>query len=376
MQLRSLLITTIITLGMMGDLFAAAVKVRDVTLEQLASKNRLTIKYSGKMNGAPEMVIRDQMLQVALPDAIVWPRIEKRAKADRKKFDTTLMAYQYNKQLVRVRAMLPYSLKYHSGDVAIKVKKGRVEVTFPRTNATAANSKKEASQYDESYLAGLLKDKLDHKRQGSDENAALDHPSLNLNRGPAVTAKQSVKMSDEVKVAQFGLNKAGSAKSGSQSFLLEYVAKFVVFLVVVLGIFYGVMHLFKKGVLKRGNFSFLDNSKLVTVMNTTYLGPKRSLMLVKVNQQIFLLGSSESGINMISEIDSPSALLKEGEQVLSGSNFDNVYDRAEITDKSVKLKEESKLEASSSTPETDNSLGSRGVKQQIKNRLKNIKSLQ
>ena len=96
MQLRSLLIIMLTISLSWANIATAAVKVKDVSLAKLSDSNRMTISFSGKFSGAPEMIVRDQILQVVIPGAIVWPRIEKRAAAAGKKFDTTLMAYQYN----------------------------------------------------------------------------------------------------------------------------------------------------------------------------------------------------------------------------------------------------------------------------------------
>jgi flagellar biogenesis protein FliO len=121
----------------------------------------------------------------------------------------------------------------------------------------------------------------------------------------------------------------------------SYVFKFVFFLGVVLGLFYGIVQLMKKGVLTKGKLSFLNNSKLIEVLNTTYVSPKRSLLLVKVHNQVFLVSNSENGLNYMTELADTTSLIKETEKTITGSNFDDSYVNFESSsDLQVKMKED------------------------------------
>jgi flagellar biogenesis protein FliO len=133
------------------------------------------------------------------------------------------------------------------------------------------------------------------------------------------------------------------AISSSNNFSFAgYAAKFTIFLAVVLGLFYGVVQLLKKGVFSRGKLGFLNNTKMIEVLSTTYIAPKRSLMIVKAHKQIFLVANSETGFTFLSEMTDTSGLMKEGEKFVTGSNFDMNLGSAEKTEESemlIKLKE-------------------------------------
>jgi flagellar biogenesis protein FliO len=125
----------------------------------------------------------------------------------------------------------------------------------------------------------------------------------------------------------------------------------------------------KKGVLRKGKLGFLNNMNLVSVINTTHIGPKRNLVVVKVHNQVFLLGSSESGVNLISELNDFPGVLKDTERFISGDNFDEKLNLADLQDKEVKLKEE--LSKNSKQREKKSSFSD-----QIKEKVKSLKPLQ
>ena len=74
--------------------------------------------------------------------------------------------------------------------------------------------------------------------------------------------------------------------------LMEYGGKFVAFLGLVLLLFYGLVTLMKKGFIKKGKLGFLNNAEQVSVLNQTFIGPKKSLMLVKAHNQVFLVSNT------------------------------------------------------------------------------------
>ena len=70
-------------------------------------------------------------------------------------------------------------------------------------------------------------------------------------------------------------------------------------------------------------FDLISKKKLqyfwVGILSTTYLGPKKNLLVVKVYDQVLLLGSSEQGVNLITELKDTNTVIKSGEVSLSGS---------------------------------------------------------
>lgn len=335
--MKALLIFALLT----TSVFASKIKISDIAFEDLGKEGRLVISLEEKLDGFPELKVKSNYVQVAIPGAFVWPKIEKSFTV-KKNFDSKLMAYQFNKDRVRVRAVLPTQMENIKNKVALQLKGKSIVVTFPKPitkpkkvvgRAPALNKKdladlnagrkpSSAEAYDESYLDKLLKQK--------EENIELKNKPLgakNSQTAPSVTE-------DKVNLALSGQEKKKAGFS-----LMGYVGKFVGFLALVLLLFYGVVTLLKKGAFKKSKLGFLNSTKVIEVLNTTYIGPKRSMLLIRAHNQVFLVGSSEKGLHMISEIKDTNGLFKEGEKQLSGSNFDTTLGTANEAPKDFKLKD-------------------------------------
>lgn len=362
---------------------------------KLLENGNFVARFSGVPVQTPELTVRDRMVQIAVKNSYVWPKIEKKASVS-EKYDTTIMAYQFKKDVVRIRAMLPYSLEGKEDQVSLTVRDGQVELGLPQAaakttakapakktdqdqNAAKSQAKADPSDYDESYLQQLIESKSSEEAD-SEIMADFDQEEV---QEVAETDKQ--KDQDEVSVAMSAQEK-GESSSAKAFSIGGYIGKFVAFLALVLLIFYGLVGLMKRGVFKKSKLGFLNSTKMVEVLNTTYLGPKRSLMMVKAHNQVFLVGSSEAGLNLISEVQDVAGLLKEGEKKLAGTNFDTALGKADETSKEFKLKEveaqsaEANNSAHSSLSEllTEKEPPKDSVKfsEQIKDKVKSLKSLQ
>ena len=341
----------------------AKIKVKDVKyLATNEQAGQVTISYEGQLLETPELTVKDSIIQVAIPNSVVWPKIEKKVTTVGEEFDTTLMAYQYDKKLVRFRAILPFSLNGYEKDVNVVLNDGNIALNFPRvktqkTVKAVPAPKKSILDYDESYLDKLLKDK--QTKGGELEVKKIE--------------KKPVEKQHEDKITSTFSSGQKDGSKGSFS-LTSYIGKFAAFLGLVLLLFYGVVTLFKKGVLKKGKLGFLNNTQVVSVLNTTYVGPKKSLMMVKVHKQIFLLASDDKGIHFLSEVSDTTGLLKEGETAVTGNNFDTSLASAEQASKDFKLKE---TETPLSNFLTGTDVQERvKLSEQIKSKVKNLKQLQ
>ena len=375
--------------------FAEKAKVLDISFNDIGREGRVTIKLDREIKGYPELSVKDNFVQVSVPGSFVWPKIEKKFTLTRS-FDSKLMAYQFNKSNVRVRAILPRGLQEKSEQVSLQIKGNNIVVSFPK-GKTAGNRigrspavvgrpvfAKKANDYDESYLEKLLKEK-DQK---------LETPKAANRKATSKTASflDQAQKGQKVQKDQVNLALSGNEKKESNFSLTTYAGKFVGFLALVLLLFYGVVTFFKKGAFSKGKLGFLNSTKMVEVLNTTYIGPKRSLMLIKAHKQVFLVGSSEKGLHMISEINDMNGMFKEGEKQISGTNFDSNLEVANQEEPTFKLKDflgtEDEKPAGFDSP--DNAAlraiekemvaakESTKVKfsDQIKNKVKGLKSLQ
>ena len=164
----------------------------------------------------------------------------------------------------------------------------------------------------------------------------------------------------------------------------EYIFKFIGFFALLIGGIYILMNLFRKGMLKRSGLGFFSNAKLVEVLSTTYIAPKRSILVLRVHEQVFLVAQSEKGMDFLTEITDTAAFIKEGEKQIIGNNFDTDLLGAEAKDKEFKLKDmvtgnEEVVELSSTATKktTQNPVKKeKSLSNQIKNKIKDLKQLQ
>jgi flagellar biogenesis protein FliO len=361
---------------------AGKAKIERVELKGSETTRQMIVELNGRLTGNPALTVRDQMVQVEVPNSYVWPRIEKKSTIS-KQNDTTLMAYQFEQDVVRVRAMLPFSLKGQEDRVSVVVRDGVIVLNFP----TPTPARKEVAAAPTAPVretpkgeARTVKAEASRSADAQAEEALI----MNLVHGSDFEEPAQPILEDQVRLQASAPERAQGESNFS---LTNYIVKFLAFLGLVLVLFYGVVSLMRKGVLKKGSLGFLNSTKVVEVLNTTHLGPKRSMMLVKAHNQVFLVGSSEQGLNLISEIKDVSGLFKEGEKEISGSNFDSTLNTAQTYTKDFKLKDE----ILTSAPEGEGKAPTSGLSEllnekpvqdtvklsdQIKNKVKGLKSLQ
>lgn len=388
MKALRLTLTLIASLPLLVLANTGMTKIEDVkyTPQSNSGRGSVIIKLAAPINEIPELTIKNNMVQVSVPGTFVWPKIEKNISVG--SADATLMAYQFNKDLVRVRTMLPYSLQGREKQVSLVVGENTVELTFPveqsRKTASAPiaapKAKKESAQnYDTKYLEKLLSDK------------ELKQIAEQANKKPEATksagANKMVPTSTNSEQDEVNVTLAATDKDVNAPFsIANYLGKFVAFLGLVLLVFYAAANLMKKGVLKKGKLGFLNSTKPVEVLSTTFIGPKRSVLTIKANDQVFLVGSSESGLQLISELKNPAGFMKEGERKIAGDNFDTQLKNS--PEKEFRLKDTAKANreaAQVSDIGLDSFLDSKVTEKvkdkvrfsdQIKSKVKNLKPLQ
>lgn len=350
-----ILVLTLLALTSL-NLSAADVTIKGADLiNNKGSEAKLSIRHAGILNDNPKISVSDKILSITIPNSGLGSKINKKING------TTLSATMSGEETVSLNVALPYSLKGREAEVAITLKEGSIDVNYPRIevakkaapeaakevtrtpaitdkaiviDTTAQNA--EAEKLDESYLSTLVKNQ--------EKLAQAKHADEKVE---AKTASQGD--TDRVNLTQAGVAKdaangqstgdQGEAKTESKFSVAGYIGKFVAFMAIMIAGFYGVLTLFKKGIIKKGKLGFLHSTKLVEVLSTTHIAPKRTLMMVKAHKQVFLISSSETGIQMISEIADVAGLIKTGEEEITGSNFDTNLTSANRSDKEFKLKE-------------------------------------
>jgi len=70
---------------------------------------------------------------------------------------------------------------------------------------------------------------------------------------------------------------------------------------VIVIIFFILLHTLRK-YLNKTNLSFFDKKKNIEVLSTAYLGPKKSICIVRIESEIFVLGVTPHSINFITKL--------------------------------------------------------------------------
>jgi len=353
----------------------AKVKIENIEYKK-GELIQFEIKFDSQLLPTKEVLFKENVFQISFADTYVWPKLQKEINIEGK--PVTLMAYQFDKDTVRFRVVMPYSVESWRDEVNIKQSGDKVIVsisTDKKTAAVPAFKSNRKDNYDEAYLEKLLVDRKNIKKQQTNNNEVKSE----LLSG----AKE-----DAVNLSQSAGKKDAAFERGGQISIVKYIGKFVAFLSLVIILFYAFVHFFKKGIFNKSKIGLLRSDNLVQVLNTTYLGPKKSLHLIQANKQIFLIGSGEGGITLISEVRDSNAVVKNAEMEMTGENFDSNITKAGVREKSFKLKEENVLESAnraasgSVSRNLDEFLGASPVQDkikisdQIKNKVKSLKALQ
>ena len=354
-------------LMLLSTLATAGVKVNSLELKAAGANGSFVVGLSGHSSQQPDLNINGNVIELTIPEAESFTAMNKKRTLSNK-LDTTLAAANKDGNAV-IRVELPYSLEGQTDNVALTWKNNNIEVVFPKKNAPAtakatspvirefpkakeatapAANKVTKEALDENYLNQLVKEQNGIKAQA--EKADATNPA----NAPAEANQKTDKVAatQAAVVRDFHPREGAPASSGSEFSFAGYALKFTLFLGVVLGLFYGIVTVMKKGVFKRGKLGFLNNTQMIEVLSTTYIAPKRSLMVVKAHKQVFLVANSESGLQFLSEITDTSGIIKQAEKFVAGDNFDTNFADSDndYVDAKIKLKDN----IMESTPVRDN----------------------
>ncbi len=90
--------------------------------------------------------------------------------------------------------------------------------------------------------------------------------------------------------------------------LISSFLKMIFALAIVLGLLIGVMYFVKMFMQQKGVVS--DNSALINVISSKYLGPKSRIVLVEVLDQLLVVGIADQQMTTLACIDDPLAITK------------------------------------------------------------------
>ena len=346
-------------------------KVNDVAFE---AKKKFVIYYGGTLKSQPEVEIKDRVIQVVMKDTTIWPKIDKNIDLGNGN-KGTLSAYQFDNETVRVRMTYNASAKINAGDTNTVMEDGKITVEVPVTY-----------------------EKIDVKNNASDSFLTKINDVVSEQRSLTPVKESEVEsflLKNEKKITPD--SKVTQVKNSKQGFnFTPYVLKFLAFIGILLSLLYFFMSIFKKGFGQKNKLGILASADSLVVLKTTYIAPKKSLLMVRAHNQVFLISSSEAGIQFLAEIKDTTGVIKDGEKELSGTNFDSGLIDAEVEEKTFKVKkditqssplsQEGIMGFSESTLKSDLTAGIKNLAGQIKesvklsdqvrSKVKNLRSLQ
>lgn len=318
--------------------FAADITVGKLEIKEIKKgEEQLQINHVGFFKGTPKIEINENLLTVSLNNAELKKKVSEKIK------DYTVNAQTISGDVVVVNVKMPFSLEKYKNNLTVSLKDEQVAITFPRIEVATSRAPSVLGKAEEARVVAKNDEaaKFDEKYLEKIEKAA--EVKVAANTVEEVKAEINEK-TDKIKVVQSAVQKEEvkkeeSTESGSNVSMLGYAGKFAGFLILMIGALYGILALFKKGVIGKGKLSFLSSTKLIEVISTNHISPKRSLMMVKAHKQVFLVANTEAGMTLISEINDVTGLIKTGEAEVTGTNFDMNLNSANLGNKEFKLKE-------------------------------------
>lgn len=361
-------VLTLVLSFLFQNAFGATV-LSDVAFNKSSKKGIVTLKFNQKLLSTPELQVKKNTILIKIPRASINAPIVKKVNfSTANNLDTTITAVK-NNSAVEIKVKSPFNIEKKQADVFLKLEDNAIELSFPRVliKAPAVAAVKKNTQKIESNEP-VKKEYLNEKYLDS---------LLDIKKEDVQPQEKIIEQKTEKK--GFLENKAETKKESDFS-LVGYAGKFVAFLGMVLLLFYGVVSLMKKGFIKKAKLGFLHNSDAVSVVSQTYIGPKKSLMLVKAHNQVFLVSNTDAGIHPISEIKDAAGLFKSEEKSLSGTNFDtnlNIADVDSELESRIQLKEDITQSNRSSAMANYSDVKEKVTfSQQIKQKAKKLKQLQ
>jgi flagellar biogenesis protein FliO len=364
--MKNLILITLLAMIVSLDA-SSAITLKKVDFQKNKNNGQVIINYKGSLDEYPELKITKSTIQVYFPDSKVSKTFDRKVSFSTNVNDTRLQAEQISSNVSKIKLTFPFNVKKHEENITLTLKNNKIVLLFPKIKVKdsvvykktkkAKKSNLSSKKFDEAYLNNLLavKGKEVDKKVNKIKKKSF--------------FKDERRKTDVVKTTLAAIKKTPKSSKSNFSFA-GYAGKFIAFLVLVLGLFYGVVHLLKKGVTSKGKLGFLNSSNLVEVLSTTYVSPKKSLLMIKAHNQVFLVSNSESGMQMISEVNDVPGLVKEGEKSITGTNFDTDFDLADMNGLNSKVKIKENIMMSDNTKENVK------FSDQIKKKVKKMKDLQ
>jgi len=297
------------------------------------TEDELTIKFYFKKSlvHLREPLFFEKSIQVDFPLAYSQP-----AKRFLKTGDSQISQIyvsQFNSRTMRVRFIMgkdeegDYKNRFHmekDGDsLVVRVKRGETDILGQLLARTTEkfNDKKQINKRNK-FKVNNIEEKREVKSQplpfdakkliSSDSDILKsDSPkkikTASYNKVPKwkTASNKTGESSSLIKKTSFGLQPPEDKKKTEPVSLLSSGLRMVTTLSLVLGLIFLLFFGFKKYVLKNTAFG---GGKLVQVLSTNFLAPKKNIALVEVAGEILVLGVSDQNISLLTSIREPERI--------------------------------------------------------------------
>jgi flagellar biogenesis protein FliO len=274
--------------------FAASITVREIKVQD--QETEILLDTSIEKNTVDVDYVRD-IVQFSIGNATIYPA--KMIHAEKAPF-SKVFAYQYSPSLVRVRFSVDSNAERFKNKIKWSVEGKRISIQFPELKSVPKAN-------DDQSLLDKITSAMDGKTDGkTDASKSLKNTPAEKNEN--AVEKSSVTLTGNPKKS----TKLGGAKPGP-----SMVRSMLAMLLVVGGL--GMILVYVKrrnsigGQAKKINgpswLSGIFNQKatskpLMEVVATHVLGPKQSIVVMKIKGQQFVLAVTSEQIQMITQLDS------------------------------------------------------------------------
>ena len=302
-------------------------------VETQFTEDELTIKFHFKKSlvHLQEPIFFEKSIQVDFPSAYSQPA--KRFLKTGDSLISQIYVSQFNSKTMRVRFIFgkdeegDYKNRFHmkkDGDsLVVRVERGDVDIlgqllarTTKKINKTKQINKQ--NKLNVKNIGGTSEVKsqplpLDVKKMISPNSNELKLGSpkkinaTSNNKRPKwkIAKNETGESSGSIKKTSFGLYSPEDQQKSEPVSLLSSGLRMVTTLSLVLGLIFLLFFGFKKYVLKNTAFG---GGKLVQVLSTNFLAPKKNIALVEVAGEILVLGVSEQNISLLTSIREPDRI--------------------------------------------------------------------
>ncbi|MEN9723528.1 MAG: hypothetical protein RJB38_1514, partial [Pseudomonadota bacterium] len=293
----------------------AAEKLLNIKQVQVSDRDRVDILFDGRLSASQiQTEFVNDIVQLSLSDTAVYPA---KISSVSGKDVTKLFVYQYSPRLVRVR--LTMKGKAESFQSKLKVTPSGKMLTIRFDGEHSDQVVASAAQAQKAEMPAKDKDQASSPVVDPEEGALLEKVLKSPPAKPAAvkatdsseskTSGEAIPSKKEKKKSESSTSLGGKKDSFSPLKMLASLAGVILVLgASLLGLKKITGAKAQQGAVGRWVRKSLGKpEKMIEVVSTHHLGPKKSIHMVRVAGRTLVLGVAEDSINLITELDSGGA---------------------------------------------------------------------